>query len=235
MGHIAGLKGHVTMTEKAIELNASSQDYPTRLREKGLLDRYPDLWVLGDARLLDRPMLGLVCSMRCPGQIILRTYDLARALRDASVPVIGGFHSPMEKECLDLLLRGTQPVVICPARSICRMRMPATWRPGIDARRVLVISPFVKQHQRATAALARKRNSLVVGLAKETVILHASPGGQIDRLCRELIASGSNVWTLDLPENANAVKAGARPTTPAQFAHDWGARNGGLRMPSTQS
>jgi hypothetical protein len=34
----------------------------------------------------------------------LKTYDLARDLRDADVPVIGGFHTPMEKECLRLLL-----------------------------------------------------------------------------------------------------------------------------------
>jgi predicted AAA+ superfamily ATPase len=46
---------------------------------------------------------------------VLRTFALA--LREAGIPVIGGFHAPMEKECLDLLLRGTQPVVICPARS----------------------------------------------------------------------------------------------------------------------
>jgi len=30
----------------------------------------------------------------------LRTYDLARALRDAGVPVISGFHSPIEKVAL---------------------------------------------------------------------------------------------------------------------------------------
>ena len=30
------------------------------------------------------------------------------------VPMIGGFHTPMEQECLEVLLRGQQPVVICP-------------------------------------------------------------------------------------------------------------------------
>jgi len=32
--------------------------------------------------------------------------------------VVSGFHALMEKECLDLLLRGTQPIVICPLASI---------------------------------------------------------------------------------------------------------------------
>ena len=66
-------------------------------------------------KILERRLLGLFCSTKCPGDAILQTYDLVRALRDAGVAVIGGFHSPMEKECLDLLLRGNQPIVICPA------------------------------------------------------------------------------------------------------------------------
>ena len=55
-------------------------------------------------------------------------YDLSRAMRDAGVPVIGGFQSPMEKECLRILLRGDQPVVVCPARGIENMRIPREWR-----------------------------------------------------------------------------------------------------------
>ena len=83
---------------------------PHYLREK--LAGFPlsKLWFIGNPDILKRPLVGLFCSIRCPGSVILRTYDLARALRDAGVPVIGGFHSPMEKECLDLLLRGRQPV-----------------------------------------------------------------------------------------------------------------------------
>lgn len=210
---------------RAIKLNESASGYPASLREKCLAGRYPDLWAIGNASLLDRPLLGLLCSVRCPGQIILRTYDLARSLRDAGVSVIGGFHSPMERECLDLLLRGTQPVVICPSRSLDRIRLPRTWQTGIDGQRVLVVSPFVSVHRRTTAALAQERNRLVGALAKEVMVLHANPGGQIDQLCRELVAGGCTVWTLDLAENAVAAQAGAQPITPAQFAQDWRDRN----------
>jgi HEPN domain-containing protein len=34
------------------------------------------------------------------------------------VTVVGGFHAPMERECLTILLRGAQPVILCPARNI---------------------------------------------------------------------------------------------------------------------
>lgn len=44
-------------------------------------------------------------------------YDLAAAPRDAGIPVISGFHTSVEKDCLDFLLKGRQPVVVVPARS----------------------------------------------------------------------------------------------------------------------
>lgn len=46
-----------------------------------------------------------------------------KLLRDAGVTVIGEFHSPMEKECLNILLRGSQPIIVCPARSLENMRI----------------------------------------------------------------------------------------------------------------
>jgi len=60
----------------------------------------------------------LFCSRKYPGNLILKAYDLARSLRDAGTTVISGFHTPVEKECLRILLRGAQPLIICPARSI---------------------------------------------------------------------------------------------------------------------
>lgn len=64
---------------------------------------------LGNLKILGERRLALFCSVKCPGDLILKTYDAARELRDASVTIIGGFHSPMEKECLALSLRGRQP------------------------------------------------------------------------------------------------------------------------------
>jgi hypothetical protein len=78
--------------------------------------------VLGDLNILDQKSLALFCSVKCPGNLILHTYDITQRLRQSGVTVIGGFHSPMEQECLRILLRGTQPVVVCPARSLSGMR-----------------------------------------------------------------------------------------------------------------
>ena len=62
------------------------------------------LLTISNLSILHADLTALFCSGQCPGDVILTMYDLARAMRDAGVPVIGGFQSPMEKECLRLLL-----------------------------------------------------------------------------------------------------------------------------------
>ncbi len=66
-----------------------------------------DLRAIGDPEGLNAQHTTLFCSI--PGDLVLKTYDMARAMRDAGVPVIGGFQMPVETECLRLLLRGNQP------------------------------------------------------------------------------------------------------------------------------
>src|SRR5947209_16094883 len=145
----------------------------------------PAIAVLGNQALLQSGPLGFFCSIRCPGAAILKTYDLARRWRDAGVAVIGGFHSPMEKECLTFLLRGTQPALVCPARGLQGMRLPADWRKAIADDRLLLLSPFTAKQKRATAELAEARNAFVATLADRIFVSYAAPGGKIERLCCE--------------------------------------------------
>lgn len=102
------------------------------------------IFALGNLQILRNPLLALFCSSRCPGSVILKTYDLMCSLRNSGVTVISGFHSPIEKECLRLLLRGSQPIVICPARSIERMRVPTEWRDALAADPLGHFCPSVK-------------------------------------------------------------------------------------------
>jgi predicted Rossmann fold nucleotide-binding protein DprA/Smf involved in DNA uptake len=174
-------------------------------------DRAPErIFLLGNPELIQKDSLGLFCSIKCPGNVILQTYDLAKALRDANFSVVGGFHTPMEKECLALLLRGTQPIIVCPARGLERIRPSAELKDGIEAGRVLLISMFGPRHRRATAELADQRNRLVAALAGMALVSHAAPGGKTEALCREIIAMGKPLFTVDAPENANLLALGAK-------------------------
>ena len=168
------------------------------------------------------PIVALFCSIQCSSAIILQTYALARALRDAGVTVISGFHSPMEKECLILLLRGTQPVIVCPARSIEAMRLPADWKVALTQGRLLLLSPFEAKLRRATTGRARTRNELVAALADALLIAHATPGGKTERLCSDVLAWGKPLLTLESGENAGLLALGARPIRPERLSEQWG-------------
>ncbi|MGQ9681902.1 MAG: DNA-processing protein DprA [Anaerolineae bacterium] len=142
------------------------------------------LFALGDANLLAQPGTALFCSARCPGSAILSAFDAARRLREEGTTVISGFHSPMEKECLRILLRGSQPIVICMARALQGMRLPAEWRRGIDAGRLLLLSPFASAPRRICKESAAQRNVLVAALADRALVIHAAPGGQVEQVVR---------------------------------------------------
>jgi predicted Rossmann fold nucleotide-binding protein DprA/Smf involved in DNA uptake len=142
-------------------------------------------------------------------------------LRDAGVTVIGGFHSPMEREFLAALLRGRQPVIICPARGLGDLRVHAEWKKPLEDGRLLVLSPFEEKLRRATAALAQERNRFVGALADEVFIAYAAAGGKTEAFAREIIAWGKPVYTLDDPANAGLVALGARPITPR--SSPWGS------------
>ena len=172
------------------------------------------LHAIGNREILQLPLTALFCSNRCPGDIILKTYDIARAMRDAGVPVIGGFQTPMEKECLRLLLRGSQPVVVCPARGIQNMRIPREWRPALDAGRMLILSPFPPSQRRPTAKLAARRNELVADIATRVFIAHAAPDGATEALARRIAAVGKPILTIASPANANLLTMGAEAITP---------------------
>ena len=163
-------------------LPATDPIYPARLRER-LGDQAPmTLTALGNLALLSQPKTALFCSVRCPGDAILGAYDTARRLRDEGVTVISGFHSPVEKECLRILLRGKQPIIICLARALAKIRVPAAWRSALDSGRLLLLSPFEKLPRRPTTESAHSRNELVAALSDEVLIIHAEPGGSIARI-----------------------------------------------------
>src|SRR5208283_412501 len=132
---------------KPIALTAADTRYPARLP----VGARPQLSALGNLDLLALPKTALFCSARCPGQAILAPYDQAARWRDAGRCIIGGFHSPVEKECLRILLRGSQPIIICPARSLEKMRLTADWQKPLADGRLLILSCIAGKEHRITS------------------------------------------------------------------------------------
>lgn len=147
------------------------------------------LSALGNIDLLSLSKTALFCSARCPGSAILAAYDQAANWRDSGRCIISGFHSPVEQECLRILLRGKQPIIICPARSLPK-RIPTEGRQPLADGRLLILSAFPETATRVTADLAHRRNEIVAALADVAYFAHITPGGDIERLSKSMAA-----WT----------------------------------------
>jgi hypothetical protein len=195
---------------RSTRIDATGPGYPPRGAHLLGEEAPGTLFVRGNESLLDLPLLAVFCSVRVPGNLIVRTLDAARALRDRGVATIGGFQSPLERECLRFLLRGSQPIVVSPARCVDPMRLPRDWVRALSDGRLLLVSRFDERLRRPTTRTAEARNRLVGALAAGVFIAHASPGGRLHKLARQLVEWGTPVCTWDDPANADLVRSGAR-------------------------
>ena len=166
----------------ALRLVQNDKAYPPIILDR-LGEKAPKtLTAIGPVENLANKKTALFCSARTPGEAILRAHDMARRLRDDGKTVISGFHSPIERECLSILLRGRQPIIICPARAIEKMRIPSEYRPAFEAGRILFLSPFAEKPKRMDRESAQYRNEMVAALADSVFLAYAQPGGNTERL-----------------------------------------------------
>ncbi|MDD3207802.1 MAG: DNA-processing protein DprA [Bacilli bacterium] len=192
-------------------IRKADSDYPSVLQNRLSKDAPAGLYVLGETAILRQRLLGLICSIQCPGSIVLKTFDTVRALRDEGVAVAGGFLSPMEKDCLDILLRGKQPIILCPARGLKGLRLGEKVRQAVDEGRLLVLSAFSDDVRHTTAAQAVRRNNLVAALADALLVPYAVPNGKTWTTVHAALARKQPVFTFDVEDNAALLEAGTQP------------------------
>ena len=205
------------MTHPIERITQRDPNYPAQLRGYLKTEAPETIWARGNVALLtDREarlngdLWALFCSSRCPAQIILKAHELAQQFRASGVPTIGGYHSPVEKECLRVLLRGSQPIILCPARSIENMRLSPAWKGALAEGRLLLLSTFDSNHRRSTAALAGQRNAFVAALADKICIAHASEGSKTLQFAQQVSEWGKPLSTFDTPANRSLFQCGAQ-------------------------
>lgn len=171
--------------------------------KKYLADKAPEtITAIGNLDLLHNKTLAVFSSSKCPGGVILKTYDLMKKIcagesQFAGMTVISGFHSPMEKECLNILLKGQQPVIICPARSLESMKIKPEYREPIENSRLLILSAFTEKEKRISAKKASYRNCFVAALADTILIPYAAPKSKTEQLYRELLSWKKSLYTIN--------------------------------------
>lgn len=154
--------------------------------------------------------LAIFCSSKCPGGLIIDAVDFCRSLVASSVTVISGFHSPVEKQCLRILIRSKQPVIWCLARGKMST-IPAPFREALAAGRLQILAPFSAKIRRQTASTCARRNRIVADMADAVLIIHAAAGSKVEALSREALAAGKRLYAFDHPANADLITAGANP------------------------
>lgn len=170
-----------------VKIAQDSKYYPRRVLDR-LDDKAPAaIAVYGNPRRLSLPQTAFLCSKETPGATILKAFDQVAAWRDAGVCVISGFHSPMEQQCLEILLRGKQPVIMALARGLGSLRLPVNQRRAFEDGQLTIISPFAETETRTTKETARQRNRFVAALADEVVFAYVAPGGSLSLLSSEVL------------------------------------------------
>ena len=185
------------LNEQVATIRQGSAAYPQALLAGVGSDAPAEFWAAGPLQPLNQPKTGFFCSSQCPGSIVLKTFDAITRMRDEGQILIGGFHSVMEWECLGILLRGRQPVIWVPARSIAGMHLKPELVPAFDAGRLLILSPFPPKVKRITATLAETRNRFVGALADRILGPHAAPNSRTLAICDQLKSSGKQIVNAD--------------------------------------
>lgn len=185
-----------------------ASDYPTSIASTGI---QRPLHLIGEPGLLKSPALALFCSVKCPGAVIMETYEAMQRLKLQDRVIAGGFHSPMERTCMDILMRGRAKLILCPARGLRRLRVRPEWYSLLAENRILIISPFDDSIRRSTIQLGCARNNFVASLAEWLLIPYAARTSRTERFAVEMLSQGKTVYTFPGPDSRLLTDLGAKP------------------------
>jgi len=132
----------------------------------------------GNREILKEKKTAFLCSRKLPASAILKCYDWAKEQRDAGTCVVCGYHSQIEKDVFDILLKGQQPLILVLPRGM-KSRWRAVEHCAVAVNRLLVVSPFGKEVNRVTRETALVKNRTILDLGDEIVVGHAAEGGQL--------------------------------------------------------
>lgn len=152
-------------------------------------------------------MTAFLCSVRCPGRLILNSYELAKKWCEENQPVIGGFHAPVEREVMRILLRSTAPICVVVAHGLPK-QIPPEFKKPIDDGRMILASPFDGRTKRTTAETALKRNLIISALAERVFVAYAAPGSKTETLCRTISKWKKPCYTFPSQYTENLVNMG---------------------------
>lgn len=136
---------------------------------------------LGNKSFLDIEKTAFLSSQTYSAAAVVNSYTWAKAQRQLGTCVVCGNHSVLEKDVFEILLRGSQPLILVLARSMYK-RWPPEVLSALSENRLLIISPFEQSVTRISRRTAAHRNQTIINLSQNIVIGYKRTGGQLDTL-----------------------------------------------------
>jgi predicted Rossmann fold nucleotide-binding protein DprA/Smf involved in DNA uptake len=190
---------------QSTQLTPAQPHYPQNLR---LSEPQPTVTALGTIALLQRQKIGLIASAQCPetlgAALLKQLHDLC-----GEIAIVSGFHSPLEQECLTILLAKGQPTIRCVAHGLAKLSLSDLERHGLERGHHLLLSPFSASIKRADKALAARRNRFVGAIADQVLIPYAAPGSKTEAIARAIIQQNKPLLTVMHPDTQNLIDMGA--------------------------
>ncbi|MEN3971668.1 hypothetical protein WJS89_03200 [Sphingomicrobium sp. XHP0235] len=149
------------------------------------------------------------CSNACPAEVILKVQDWANSRTLESEVVIGGFHTPVERDAMRIMLRSRAPLIYVLGRALVGSRISASLKEAALLGHAKLLSPFDDAVGRTTARTAEMRNSYILTLCDRVLFAHASPRSKTEALALEAKTMGLPIFTLPSPANSNLLDLGA--------------------------
>ena len=133
----------------------------------------------GNKELLDRYLVAFFASRTAPPEALDLAKRWAHEIAQTDKIVISGFHSPIERAVLDILLSGGCSVVVALGRSLYR-KIPTHLQTAYDSNRVLFVS--FRDYSRPSFSNSQTRNWLATNLASEVVFAPFDNSSQLSTL-----------------------------------------------------
>ncbi len=125
---------------------------------------------LGNEELLQRRLVGFLSASKPAPLSVLPTLDWATDIaQQTEVAVMSGFHSAMEREVLQFLLRGKCGIVCVLARGLYK-QVPKLYAEAYAAGRVLFVSHVPAAVTMASRRACQQRNAYIAATAAELVL-----------------------------------------------------------------
>lgn len=125
----------------------------------------------GNTELLKMRKVGFLASRKISSISILPTLDWATEVsKREDIAIVSGFHSKMERNVIEILLKGQCGIIVVLARGMYR-KLPKQYEEAMSQKRLLIISNEKDNVKRVSEQTAHKRNEFVREIADEMMQL----------------------------------------------------------------